>query len=53
MFEEDNRTERARPVPNESEEVRERVVEFVRADYRDWDQAASMSTIVDDELTGV
>lgn len=44
VLEEDDRAERARPVRDESEEVRESVVELVCADDRDRDQAAKDAT---------
>ena len=40
MLDEDDRTECASPVPNETEEVRECVIELVRSDDGDRDKAA-------------
>lgn len=45
VLEEDDGAEGARPVGDEPEEVRERVVELVRADDRDWDQSARQVSI--------
>ena len=39
MLDEDDRTECASPVPNETEEVRECVIELVRSDDGDRDKA--------------
>ena len=41
VLDEDDRAERARPVPDQTEEVAQRVIELVLADDRQWDDTVS------------